>query len=153
MDENYHPELDESDFLPPDKITIYRSLIGSANWIITLGRFDIQYATNMLARFSNAPREGHLRAMYRLFGYLRKFHKGKIVIDIGSAPVESEIKLTIGQNWSELYPDACEDLPPDMPIPRGAVARIIVYVDADHAHDKVTRRSISGIILLINNTP
>ena len=61
--------------------------------------------------------------------------------------------MTTGQNWAELYPDACEDLPYDMPIPKGAVARIVVYVDADHARDKVTRRSVSGIILLINNTP
>jgi len=28
-----------------------------------------------------------------------------------------------------------------------------VFVDADHARDKVTRRSVTGIILLLNNTP
>jgi hypothetical protein len=28
-----------------------------------------------------------------------------------------------------------------------------VYVDADHAHDLVTRRSITGIFVIINNTP
>jgi hypothetical protein len=28
-----------------------------------------------------------------------------------------------------------------------------VYVDADHAHDLVTRRSITGILVIINNTP
>ena len=28
-----------------------------------------------------------------------------------------------------------------------------VYVDADHAHDLVTRRSITGIVLMLNNTP
>jgi hypothetical protein len=27
-----------------------------------------------------------------------------------------------------------------------------VYVDADHAHDLVTRRSITGIIVMLNNT-
>jgi hypothetical protein len=42
--DDYHPELDESDLLPPDQISIYKSLLGSANWIITLGRFDIAYA-------------------------------------------------------------------------------------------------------------
>ena len=31
--------------------------------------------------------------------------------------------------------------------------RITVYVDADHAHDLVTRRSVTGIILFLNNTP
>ena len=28
-----------------------------------------------------------------------------------------------------------------------------VYVDADHAYDLVTRRSITGILVMINNTP
>jgi hypothetical protein len=30
---------------------------------------------------------------------------------------------------------------------------MIVYVDADHAHDLVTRRSIRGILVMLNNTP
>jgi hypothetical protein len=28
-----------------------------------------------------------------------------------------------------------------------------IYVDADHAHDLVTRRSITGILFMLNNTP
>jgi hypothetical protein len=28
-----------------------------------------------------------------------------------------------------------------------------VYVDADHAHDLVKRRSIKGILVMLNNTP
>ena len=28
-----------------------------------------------------------------------------------------------------------------------------MYVDADHARNKVTRRSVTGIVLLVNNTP
>ena len=35
----YYPELDKSEFISTDKISIYKSLLGSANWIITLGRF------------------------------------------------------------------------------------------------------------------
>jgi hypothetical protein len=27
-----------------------------------------------------------------------------------------------------------------------------VYVDSDHAHDLVTRRSITGILVMLNNT-
>ena len=36
---------------------------------------------------------------------------------------------------------------------KGRAARLTVYVDADHAHDQVTRRSITGIIFFLNNTP
>jgi hypothetical protein len=28
-----------------------------------------------------------------------------------------------------------------------------VYMDTDHAHDLVTRRSITGILMMLNNTP
>jgi hypothetical protein len=31
--------------------------------------------------------------------------------------------------------------------------RMIVYVDAGHEHDLVTRRSITGILVMQNNTP
>jgi hypothetical protein len=36
---------------------------------------------------------------------------------------------------------------------KGPRVRMTVYVDAVHAHDLVTRRSITGILILLNNTP
>ena len=54
-------------------------------------------------------------------------------------------------DWSEFYPDAIEELPPDMPIP-GMKARITVYKDVDHAHNQVIRQSITGVLLFVNNT-
>ena len=71
-----HPELDTSALLDPINASKYRALIGSANWLVTLGRFDIQFATNALARFSMAPREGHLAMVKRIFGYLKVHNKG-----------------------------------------------------------------------------
>ena len=40
-----------------------------------------------------------------------------------------------------------------MPEPYSKPVRITVMVDADHAHDLVTRRSVTGLILYVNNTP
>jgi hypothetical protein len=68
MTDTYHPELDDSPLLDDLHSSKYRALIGSANWIITLGRFDIAYATMALARFSMAPRHGHFKAMQKVFG-------------------------------------------------------------------------------------
>jgi hypothetical protein len=48
------------------------------------------------------------------------------------------------ENWKEFYPDAEEQLPDNMPTPYGKKARITVYVDADHAHNVVTRRNCNG---------
>ena len=152
MNNNYHPELDDSPFLDPLRASQYRSLIGSANWCITLGRFDIHFATSTFSRYNLAPREGHLDAMKRVFGYLKQYQKGRIIID-PSYRDTSEFPTTDYDNWKEFYSDAQEEMPHRMPDPYGRKARITCYVDADHAHDQLTRRSVTGILLFINNTP
>ena len=153
MADEYHPELDETPLCDATGITKYKSLIGSANWIITLGRFDIQYAVNTLARYSNAPRQGHMKALYQVFGYLRTTAKYQIYIYVGQPDILKNIKVTKNQNWSEMYPDAVEDIPEDMPPPKGNAVTITTFVDADHARDKLTRRSVSGVLMLVNNIP
>jgi hypothetical protein len=82
--------LDELPLLCEEKIPIFQSLLGSANWIITLGRFDIAYAINSLPRYSVAPREGHMLALQRVFEYLRQRSKGKILVDVKEAPVRGD---------------------------------------------------------------
>jgi hypothetical protein len=148
MSNTYHPETDDTPLLDEEHASKYRGLVGSANWIITLGRFDIAYATMALARFSMAPREGHFKAMKRVFGYLRKYTKGRIIIDPGFFD-QKEHQSNDFDNWR----DAEEEMPPDQLEPLGKKARITIFVDADHAHDVVTRRSVTGIILFINKTP
>jgi hypothetical protein len=48
MDQAYHPEEDQSAILKPRQSSVYRGLIGSSNWIVTLGRFDIAYAVQII---------------------------------------------------------------------------------------------------------
>jgi hypothetical protein len=55
-------------------------------------------------------------------------------------------------NQMEFYPDASEDIPKYLPAKKGMRVWMIVYVDADQAHDLVTRRSITGILVMLNNT-
>ena len=80
---DYHPKLDTTPLLSLHEASIYWGLIGSANWLITLGRFDIHYATNTLSRFGMAPYEGHFKAIKRVFSYLKKNPSRKILIDPG----------------------------------------------------------------------
>ena len=81
MDPDYHPELDDSPLLGEESISKYRMFTGSAQWEITLGRIDIGYATTTLSRYNMCPREGHLLAMKKVFGYLKGHSKGKILFD------------------------------------------------------------------------
>ena len=120
---------------------------------MALGRFDIAYATSTLARFSTAPRKGHYKEAQRIFSYLRKFPKGKLLIDTKDPPIRKHVKYERSDNWTEFYPEAEEMIPPDMLKPLGTMSTIICYVDADHARDKVTCRSVTGILLCVNNTP
>jgi hypothetical protein len=153
MTNTSHLELDHSplldDLLHGSK---YCALISKANWIITLGRFNIAYATMLaLARYSMAPREGHFKAMCKVFGYLQKYLKGRILIDREHSS-HSKYTTTWYDNWHQFYSDAEEEFPPDQPEPLGAKARISIYVDANHAHNMVSRRLVTGIILFVNKT-
>eukprot|EP00543_Licmophora_paradoxa_P007043 CAMPEP_0202454780 /NCGR_PEP_ID=MMETSP1360-20130828/12436_1 /ASSEMBLY_ACC=CAM_ASM_000848 /TAXON_ID=515479 /ORGANISM="Licmophora paradoxa, Strain CCMP2313" /LENGTH=71 /DNA_ID=CAMNT_0049074187 /DNA_START=191 /DNA_END=406 /DNA_ORIENTATION=+ len=65
MDPNHHPEIDDSNFLMEDDVSKYRMMVGSLDWLITLGRYDIQYVKvkSSVARHMMIPREGHMHAI------------------------------------------------------------------------------------------
>jgi hypothetical protein len=56
-------------------------------------------------------------------------------------------------DWKEFYGDIKEELPPNMPKPRGHPVTISTFVDANHAGNVVTRRSHTGIFLFVQNAP
>ena len=118
MDPSYKPESDKTDLLTGDDITVYRMMIGSAVWAITLGRYDIQYATISLARYSHAPREGHYKAAVRVIGYLKHYCKARILIDPRPFELPPEIEMPdVQSTWFQHYPDAYEELPTNSPEP------------------------------------
>ena len=53
----------------------------------------------------------------------------------------------------ELYPDATELLPLNVPKPKGKGVKLHVFVDADHAGDSITRRSRTGVLIYLNAAP
>jgi hypothetical protein len=152
MSEGYHPEVDNSPLCTEDDSARYRSIIGCCIWIIVLGRFDIAYATSAMSRFHMLPSEGQLKAVKRILSYLKTFPKGRVIIDT-SYPDHSVYPVEDHSNYMEFYPDAREEIPKDLPFEKGPRDRMTVYVDADHAHDLVTGRSITGILVMLNNTP
>jgi len=75
-----HPELDTSNLLDDAGIQIYQSLIGSLQWAIQIGRFDIATAIMTLSCFRACLRQGHLDHVKCVIGYLSKFKHGAIRI-------------------------------------------------------------------------
>ena len=53
----------------------------------------------------------------------------------------------------EIYTEAEDPCPPNMPTPRGEAVTINAFVDADHAGNLVTCRSHTGILLYCNLAP
>jgi hypothetical protein len=148
---NYRPELDVSDELDTDLCSRYSQLIGVLRWMIELGRIDIYYEVSVLSQYLASPRVGHLETVYHLFAYLHKHDKSSIVFDPSDPIIDST--AFIEQDWSEFYGEVEEETPPKMPEPLGSPVTISVFVDANHAGNVVTRRSHTGILIYLQNTP
>ncbi len=98
-----------------------------------------------------APREGHMKALCRVLAHLKTNPEAKIVFDT-SSPDHSTHASETDPNWTDMCLGAEEELPPDMPEPKGRPVKMTVYKDSSHACDLVTRRSTTGIIMFFNNT-
>jgi Reverse transcriptase (RNA-dependent DNA polymerase) len=154
LPEGCHPELDESPLLSEVGIRKYQMLIGMAQWASTIGRLDIAFAVSSLSRFSEAPREGHLELTMHLFGYLKKFRNRRIVLDSRPLIVDPSLrKDSFHPDFLDDYPDAHEDIASNFLKAYGKELVTSVFFDADHAHDHVTRRSITGLIVFVGCTP
>jgi hypothetical protein len=71
LEQNDHPEMDTSKPCDPEQITQYQSMIGSLQWLISLGKFDIYTAVMTMSRFRVDPKEGHIARLKRIYGYVR----------------------------------------------------------------------------------
>jgi hypothetical protein len=58
MAEMYHPETYDTPLLDAMGAAKFWALVDSANWAVTLGCFDIQYATQMMSRLQHGTSRG-----------------------------------------------------------------------------------------------
>ena len=87
---------------------------------------------SLLSLFNVNPREGHLEAAYRVFEYLyNHMNEGRVVFDDCLPEVKEEQFKEV--NWKHIYGDVTEDLPCNMPEPRGNAVIISMFTDAAFA--------------------
>jgi hypothetical protein len=152
LEKGDHPEVDTSELLDAEGIKKYQTMIGSLQWAVSLGRFDIQTATMTMSRFRAAPRQGHLDRLKRMYGYLRKYASAAIRVRVGE-PDFSELPDQ-EFDWCEtVYGKVEELLPTDAPKPLGKPTTTVHYTDANLQHDLLTGRAVTGILDLLNQTP
>ena len=70
--------MDTTEELEINDIKVYQSLIGAAQWLVSLGRFDIQTAVMTLSSFRANPRKGHMDRIKRVFCYITKMKHGAL---------------------------------------------------------------------------
>ena len=151
LPKDYHPELDNSEFLNDEYIEVYQSYIGILRWGVELGRIDLCHACSLMARFAAAPRTDHLTKLLGVFAYVKKHLQSRIVFNHRTRDWKNIQWLQ--HDWKEFYPDAHEAIPTNAPPPRGKPVQINMFCDASHATDLITRRSTTGIIIFLQGTP
>jgi hypothetical protein len=149
LEQNDHPELDESPLLDTEGISLYQSLIGAAQWVVSLGRFDIMTALVTMSQFRIAPRQGHLERLKQIYGYLRRFKTASLRVEVD--PPDYSHMEQLQHDWSySVYGDVEKLVPKDVPEPLGKPVILSHYCDANLCHDLITGRAVTGILHFVN---
>ena len=152
MEKADHPELNDTEELGPEDMKKYQSLIGTLQWAVSIGRFNIATAVMTMSKFRSAPKSGHLSRVRRIVGYLTKMKHGVVRFRVGKPDLSSLDDIEYG--WERtIYRKVSEIIPPDCPKPLGDPVVMTTYVDANLMHDVTTGRSVTGILHLLNKTP
>ena len=148
---DYRPELDVTKELGPEDVTFYQSQVGIARWMVELGRIDAIAEILMLASHLAMPREGHLEALLHVMAHVKNNHNARMIFD----PMYPEINYEDFKDcdWTDFYGDVKEPLPLNAPKPLGKLVVLRLYVNSDHAGDKLIRQSRTGFQVFMNSAP
>ena len=95
-----------------------------------------------------------MKLAIKILGYLKKYPKRGYIIS-SKSPVVNLVKpenkkiVDFGLQYSYFE----EDIDPEFPDSFTKELPVTIFCDSDHGHDKVTGRSITGIIVLVGSTP
>jgi hypothetical protein len=117
----------------------YQQVLGELIYAYVIGRLDIGYAVTFLARFSQFPTAEHYAALKSVVKYLRRTKSWGLMYwqptplsHLPNVPYDSQV--------------LDESLPT---FPQHPLNELVGYVDAAHATDLVTRRSITGMVFTL----
>jgi len=125
----------------------YLSVVGSCLHISQVSRPDIAYAIGVLSRHSATPGRQHMEAAINLVSYL--YNSQELFIqytrsDYGNVPDIFEKDWSNRKSIEERLQASKPAGVPDYPN---------TFIDADYAGDPTTRRSTSGMIVMMNGGP
>jgi Reverse transcriptase (RNA-dependent DNA polymerase) len=148
---HYRPEEDGTPLLDDDNTTFFQEIIGILRWAVELGRVDILLEISLLSSHLSLPREGQLFHALRVLSYLHYNPSCSLYME-PTDPNISEDRF-YQADWTDFYRHSKQLIPDDAPTPLGQPVRVHCFVDSNHASDKVTRKSQTGILIFINSAP
>lgn len=151
MPTSYVPELDVTPLLQADELHFYQIQINILRWMVELGRIDFYINVALLSQYLTAPRVGHMEAIYSIYGYLKSHTQSTMVFN--DAYINWKEANFTKYDWKDFYGEIQEEIPSNAPKPLGNPVQMNVFVDANHARNKITRRSQTGILLYLNKAP
>ena len=137
------PKLDSAEVDPNE----YLSVIGSCLHIAQVSRPDIAYTVGVLSRHSATPGQQHMEAAINLVNYL--FNSQDLYIQY-TRSVQGNDPQVFEKDWSQRK-SIEERLQAGKP--EGAPHSPDLFIDADYAGDANTRRSTSGMVVMMNGGP
>ena len=118
--------------------------------MIKLGRINLLTKVSSLSSHVTLPREGHLDAEVHKMALVGQRYNSRLVYD----PSYTKIGHTVFKkcNWLEFYRDAKEAISMNAPESQGKEVDVCMFVDSDHAQDKVSCRSSNGFIIYLSTS-
>ena len=129
LDKNDHSELNTSDIMEAIQVKHYLTMVSQLQWVITLGRFDIQSQVVFISRFRAALRKGHLERLTRIYAYVIRTKAYAIRLRVH----QPDYSYLPEQNfyWMHtVYHDVKEIIPEDICKPLGKTVTTTTTVDA-----------------------
>ena len=144
--------MDTTGILEGQQVNHYLTMVGQLQWLINLGRFDIQAQVISTSRFRAALRQGHLERLKRIYAYVIRTKDYTIRFRV----MQPDYSYLPKQNfdWTRtVCGDLQEIIPQDIPDPSENTVTTTTTVDANLNHCLATRRSLTGCIHSVNHTP
>ena len=129
-----------TDPLDPDRASYYQTMIGVMRRMVEIGRIDIANDCSLLSSHLAYPRKEHFERALHMMGYLKWKHNSWLFFD----PTYPDTDFDTFNDEAEcktFYGDVTEAIYPNAPDPRGKAVDLRMWVDSDHAWDKMKRRS------------
>lgn len=130
------------------RITLYRAMVGSLNYLAVWTRPDISYAVSQLARFNDNPGQAHHEAAKRVLRYIQGTIDKGITYPAGIS--QSSIADSTGISNGEFSVSQHQRGGKEQKVNKTLSDTTEVFADADYASNPDTRKSTTGVYVCVN---